>query len=72
MVTIPTVSLSMRISLTLLIFAFLFLSAVLSGVAAFLFDRQNKTFLKLLLAFSGAYLFAICVLHLIPEIYISA
>lgn len=58
--------------MTLLIFAFLFLSAVLSGLAAFLFDRQNKTFLKLLLAFSGAYLFAICVLHLIPEIYISA
>lgn len=58
--------------MTLLIFAFLFLSAVLSGLAAFLFDRQNKIFLKLLLAFSGAYLFAICVLHLIPEIYISA
>lgn len=52
--------------------ALLFLSAVISGLAAFLFDRQNKKLLKLLLAFSGAYLFAICVLHLIPEIYSSA
>ncbi len=58
--------------MTIAIFAFLFASAVLSGLAAFLFDRQNKTFLKLLLAFSGAYLFAICVLHLIPEIYLTA
>ena len=58
--------------MTILIFSFLFFSAVASGLSAFLFDRQNKKFLKLLLAFSGAYLFAICVLHLIPEIYISA
>ena len=58
--------------MTIANFAFLFVSAVLSGLTAFLFDRQNKTFLKLLLAFSGAYLFAICVLHLIPEIYITA
>ncbi len=50
----------------------MFFSAVISGLSAFLFDRQNKTLLKLLLAFSGAYLFAICVLHLIPEIYITA
>lgn len=53
------------------IFTILFFSAVLSGLTAFLFNRQNKTVLKLLLAFSGAYLFAICVLHLIPEIYSS-
>lgn len=58
--------------MTILIFVFLFLSAVLSGLSAFLFDRQNKTFLKLLLSFSGAYLFAICVLHLIPEVYLTA
>lgn len=30
---------------------------------------QNKKNIKLLLSFSGAYLFAISVLHLIPEIY---
>jgi zinc and cadmium transporter len=58
--------------MTLAIFAFLFLSALLSGLSAFLFNRQNKSFLKLLLAFSGAYLFAICMLHLIPELYITA
>lgn len=58
--------------MTISIFLFLFLSAVVSGLTAFLFDRKNKTLLKLLLAFSGAYLFAICVLHLIPEIYTSA
>ena len=52
-----------------LISGILFLSALLSGMSAYLFNRQNKTYLKLLLSFSGAYLFAICMLHLIPEVY---
>jgi len=46
----------------------IFGSAVLSGMLFFLFP-WNSNKLKLLLSLSGAYLFAITVLHLIPEIY---
>ncbi|MCD8741564.1 ZIP family metal transporter [Mucilaginibacter roseus] len=49
----------------------LFLSAFLGGTAVFLFKGGNHKFLKLVLAFSGAYLFGITVLHLIPDAYHS-
>ncbi|HEY1024839.1 MAG TPA: ZIP family metal transporter [Sphingobacteriaceae bacterium] len=49
--------------------AILFLSAFIGGLGVFLFKNDNKQRLKLLLSFSGAYLFAITVLHLIPEVY---
>ena len=52
-----------------LIYILLFLSVLLSGLAVFLFKTKNENSIKLLLAFSGAYLFAICVLHLIPDTY---
>jgi zinc and cadmium transporter len=42
-----------------------------SGLSLFLFKKINPTFLKLLLSFSAAYLFAISVIHLIPEVYAS-
>lgn len=51
-----------------LIYISLFLSALLGGLAVFLFKTKENS-IKLLLAFSGAYLFAICVLHLIPDTY---
>ena len=47
----------------------LFASAFLGGSAVFLFKKDNTQRLKLILSFSGAYLFAITVLHLIPEVY---
>lgn len=47
----------------------LFLSAFLGGVAVFLFKGGSHKQLKLVLSFSGAYLFAITVLHLIPDAY---
>lgn len=47
----------------------LFFSAFLGGTAVFLFKGGNHKFLKLVLAFSGAYLFGITVLHLIPDAY---
>lgn len=47
----------------------LFLSAFLGGLSIFLFKKDNTQRLKLLLSFSGAYLFGITVLHLIPEVY---
>lgn len=47
----------------------LFSSVVLSGLSFFLLGEIKKQTLKLLLAFSGSYLFGITVLHLIPEVY---
>src|SRR5690349_20211354 len=56
---------------TLSIFIGLFIPEVISGLSIFLLQPQNKI-IKLLLSFSGAFLFAICVLHLIPELYSNA
>ncbi len=47
----------------------LWFTIVASGTSVFFFARIKPVVLKLLLAFSGAYLFALCVLHLIPEVY---
>lgn len=53
------------------IVAILFLSAFISGLAVFFVKRDNATILKLILSFSGAYLFSITVLHLIPHVYLA-
>lgn len=47
----------------------LFFSAFLGGSAIFLVKSDKSQLLKLILSFSGAYLFAITVLHLIPDAY---
>lgn len=47
----------------------LFFSAMAGGCSVFLFSGNNSNRLKLILSFSGAYLFAITVLHLIPDVY---
>jgi zinc and cadmium transporter len=47
----------------------LFLGAFTGGMAVFLFRGDNHKTLKLILSFSGAYLFGITVLHLIPDAY---
>src|SRR6185369_2110455 len=49
----------------------LWFGVVASGASVFFFSGIKARVLKLLLAFSGAYLFALCVLHLIPEVYSS-
>lgn len=56
---------------TLTIVSILFFSAFLSGAAVFFVKRDNTNLLKLILSFSGAYLFTITVLHLIPHVYHS-
>lgn len=48
----------------------LFLSVIVSGLSVLFINISSKN-LKLILSFSGAFLFAICALHLIPEIYLS-
>src|SRR6201996_8195495 len=47
----------------------LFAGAFTGGVAVFLFKGDNRKTLKLVLSFSGAFLFGITVLHLIPDAY---
>ncbi len=49
----------------------LFFSAFFGGASIFLFKKDMGKNLKLILSFSGAYLFAITVLHLIPDAYQS-
>lgn len=49
--------------------ALLFISVLLSGMCAFFVKAGNRSLIKLLLAFSGSYLFSISVLHLLPETY---
>ncbi len=51
-----------------ILYSILFAGVLLSGGAIFFLKIGNKT-LKLILSFSGAYLFAITILHLIPELY---
>jgi zinc and cadmium transporter len=47
----------------------LFFCAFLGGLSIFLVKSDKSQLLKLILSFSGAYLFAITVLHLIPDAY---
>ena len=47
----------------------LFFCAFFGGTAIFLVKNYKSQLLKLILSFSGAYLFAITVLHLIPDAY---
>jgi zinc and cadmium transporter len=47
----------------------LFSAAFFGGTSVFLFRGDNHKMLKLVLSFSGAYLFGITVLHLIPDAY---
>jgi zinc transporter ZupT len=49
----------------------LIVAVTLGGLAFFFFGQLPKKTLKLLLNFSAAYLFALSVLHLIPEVYAS-
>ncbi|WDF67231.1 ZIP family metal transporter [Sphingobacterium oryzagri] len=54
-----------------LIVSILFISAFVSGLSVFFVKRDNTNLLKLVLSFSGAYLFSITVLHLIPHVYLT-
>jgi len=47
----------------------LFLSVLAGGGLFFLLKKTPQHFLKLTLSFSGAFLFSITVLHLMPEVY---
>jgi zinc and cadmium transporter len=48
---------------------FLFGAILLSGLSFFLFKSINRRYLKLTLSFTGAFLFSICVMEMIPSVY---
>ena len=50
----------------------LILAPLLGAFATLLISTRNKAGLKLLLSFSGAYLFGVTVIHLIPETFSQA
>ena len=52
-------------------YAILFSSVLLGGATAFRYINQGQQVLKLALSFSGSYLFAITVLHLLPGVFAS-
>jgi len=54
-----------------LLYILLFAGVIASG-SLVLLTKINAKALKLILSFSGAYLFAITILHLIPEVYESS
>jgi len=54
----------------LFLYILLIVSALLSGAAFLFFKKTNPVYLKLALSFSGAFLFAVTVIHLIPEAYL--
>lgn len=58
--------------MTFLISVVLFLSAFAGGLSVFIFRKDNTDLLRLLLSFSGSYLFAITIIHLIPDVYESS
>lgn len=47
----------------------LFLAPLLSGLAIFLVPKGRRTNFRMLLVFAGSYLFAITVIHILPELY---
>lgn len=51
---------------------FILMAGVIASGSLVFFARISPKTLKLVLSFSGAYLFAITILHLIPEIYESS
>lgn len=47
----------------------LFILPVLGGIQIFLFRKSDDKYIRLLLSFSGAYLFGLTILHLMPMIF---
>ena len=50
----------------------LFLAPLLSGLLIFLVPKANNHNFRLLLVFAGSYLFAITVIHILPELYLQS
>ena len=55
--------------MSIFILFLLSICALAGGIAVFFIKKDNNKRLKLILSFSGAYLFGITVLHLLPDVY---
>lgn len=51
--------------------ALLFFVILASGLSFLLFKKINQQYLKLALSFTGAFLFALCMMEMIPEVFKS-
>ncbi len=49
--------------------AILFFAPVIGALIAFMLKRDKEDYFKLVLSFSGAFLFSVMLLHLLPEIF---
>ncbi len=49
----------------------LFIAPIIGAIVALFIKRNDDAYFKLVLAFSGAFLFSVMLLHLLPEIYQS-
>jgi len=50
----------------------LFILPLIAGLSAFLIKVHNKRVIELILTFSGAYLFSLSLIHLLPELFLQA
>lgn len=50
----------------------LFITVMLAGSLVRFFPQDNQKWLKLVLAFSGAYLFTLTVIHILPDVLVEA
>ena len=50
----------------------LFILPLIGGLSAFFIKGHNKRFIELILTFSGAYLFSLSLIHLLPELFLQA
>lgn len=50
----------------------LFFTVILSGWLVKLFPQRKQYWLKIILAFSGAYLFTLTIIHILPDVLLSA
>jgi zinc transporter ZupT len=56
----------------LLNFLLLFFTALIAGSLAYFIPSWQERYFKLILVFAGSYLFAITVLHILPELFVGA
>ena len=53
-------------------FTLLFLTAMIAGGLAYFIPSWEERYFKLVLVFAGSYLFAITVLHILPELFVES
>lgn len=53
-------------------FTLLFVTAMLAGGLAYFIPSWEEKYFKLVLVFAGSYLFAITVLHILPELFVES